>query len=317
MATPIEEKYDILIQMAEDTDEPIDSALLQDLDTVKGFYDTLKDRSMLQARFFYRLSDQDLIRLCRLDIIPEEDLVDVFYKTKFPQNKMVSILRKMDFDGRKKVMDQLKSMDYPKFDDLEKKIDARYGMMGGVIFQTMDEDEKNPSLMETVKKMLSSKSTSVDALKQYLYVASKTQEDYQHLVQSMVKKEEDVIKNTNRIESKEEFSQIVKLAYLLCMDPKIRDRNTETISKIEARLLSSLLHYQDGKAVAMILEQLPEFLLAKLLDQLAQTAISADIKVKKQAISIKTQLEKLTTEGKTFKIKKTIRRFKLGYTLKK
>jgi len=316
MATSIEKKIDLLEQLADEDVQVIDDMYLDDPKVVRSFFYSLAEEVNLQAMFLQKLNPTDLARYCDLDIIQDEALVYVFLHGEFPISKMVSILRKLPFDSRKFVLQGLKTGEFSPISELEKQLDAHYGMVEGVFFKDIS-DSVGPTMLSKLRNSLREPDSSLDAFKQYLLAAARDEAQYLKNAKRLIEAHRQVAQDAKKsIANKAEFAVILKLVYLLGLNDKSARHFEPVLTTLKSRLLTHLLAYKDGKSVGTVLEQFPESIIVEILQTILNYLKTRDKPLVKKAASIKSHLEKMCRDGQVPKIKKAIRRHHLGFKIK-
>lgn len=316
MASSAERKMDLLEQLADEEVRIIDDIYLDDPSVVRSFFYSLSEDVGWQSGFLQKLTPADLASFCAADVIPDEALVFVFLHSEFPLSKMVSVLRKLPFDSRKFVLQGLEAGEFKTMKELENQLEAHYGMVEGVFFKDLSET-MGPTILSKLQNSFKESESSLDAFKQYLLAASRDDKQYIQNAEILLGEHLQVAKATGKpIANKTEFAIILKLVYLLGFDDRYARHFERVLTPLKRRLITHLLAYKVGDAVGTVLEHFPEPIIVEVLQTILNYQKRPDKPLVQKATFIKTHLEKMCHDGRVPKIKKAIRRHRLGFKVK-
>lgn len=305
----IEKKVDLLINMADHSTQSIAATAIEDLDAVRSLWTEFGNDVLLKGIFCSRLKPTDTAALYQKSIITEQDLLQIFTRTNFSIPKIVDILRKIPFDHRKRISSQLALLNPAIYDDLDDKIDAKYGMVAGILVKEVSQtiQDQPTDIFQILMDMLDAPEAPLDQFKQYAdSVARNQKSEFLLFLQSIFKLKTLYFKETAPIQTQPEFAITVKLAYLICADPDIRMTCQTSIDILQTRLLNSLFLFSEPKSICIILEQLPSFLIHALWDQIALRGRARKPELRNRAIRLQQMIQKEIQSGNYLNISKSI-----------
>lgn len=310
----LEKHMALLIDLADNEIDWIDSEKLKKGDEVSAFFSTISKNIIMQANFIYKIQIDDLMRLVKDDVIHEEALAYLFRNTIFPMERMVEIVRNLPFDSRHTVMLDLRENQYTHFKQLAQRIDSRYGMIDGILIEDISQQSSMPNLESLVLDEIEKDAASMDGIKQHLFALSREPGRLESVILSILNEHNAVFENANEaIKSKTEFAKIIKITYAMALEPDLFDRYSNQVGVLEQRLLLNLVRLKDGKGLVQLLEQMPYKVLINILRRFSAAAEKQTGRQKEVAVHIVQQIEEMMRNHQAPKCKKCVRKGKLKY----
>ncbi|MDA1353434.1 MAG: hypothetical protein O3A01_03045 [bacterium] len=308
----------LLIELADNDIDWIDSEQLKDGEEVSAFFRTISNNIIMQANFIYKIRLDDLIRLVHDDVIHEEALSYLFQNTIFPMERMVDIIRNLPFDSRYTVMLELRENQYTHYRQLAQRIDSRYGMIDGILIEDVSQQSVMPNLDMLVLDEIDKDDSSMDAIKQHLFALSRESERLQSVIATILNEHAALFSNPNEgVKSKSEFAKIIKIAYAMALDPRLYDRYTKELGILEQRLLLNLVNQKEAKGLVQLLEQMPYRVLINILRRFSAAAKNQTGRQQEVAEHIIEMVEAMIQKNLAPKCKKCVRKGKLKYNIHK
>lgn len=317
MQTEVEIKVDILSDLVDEEIRFISQDLLEDLSVVKSFYTDLADELMVKTNFLNKLTIESIVSFYNEQIIPEQDIIDIFYHTTFSRAKMVDFFRSISFDSRTRILDVLKSK-HEEYIELEKKIETKHQLISGVMMTDVSETLKeNPEVMNNLEKAFEETAFNLDEYRQLIKSASRhLPEVYEKFVKKQLKEHKELFVNSKmHLSSQEEFSLLVKIIYLIEVKKDVYERYTPYFKAARKRFVKSVYLVQDSDSILLILNQLPDKMLIKVLgDIIKQTKVKGAV-IRNKSIFLQKLVEKSCISGTQLRLKALIRNNNLPYQI--
>jgi hypothetical protein len=290
MGTITENEADLFTALTDPENKVLPVELLQDEEAVKLFLADFDKHLVIKAMFFYKLKPKMLADLYSRQVIQDIDLLNVFTQTNFKSTCMLDILRSLGFEQRKQLVAKLKAINADIYGDLDEKIDAKYGMVAGILVKSVSEKMKqaDKNVFDLLTTMLDDLNSSLDDFKQYADSAVRYKSaEYQEFLQDILKLKTGLLQQPKQaIAGQEEFSQVVKLVYLLCVSEEIRQAHLEPLAIISRRVLASLYLFNDSQAITLILQQLPQVVVKDILAVLNEQRLAKMPELRNRALTL-------------------------------
>ncbi|RAP32511.1 hypothetical protein DID77_04510 [Candidatus Marinamargulisbacteria bacterium SCGC AG-439-L15] len=310
------EQLDILIQMVDEDVPIIPSKFLKDVQVVGAFFNALSQNIILQISFMLKLGDSDIARLCSLDVIPEEALAHFFLHDMFPFPRIVEILRILPFESRKWILDQLKLKGFWRYNDIVNRIDAKYGRIEGVFFESVAVEKSEQETIDSLKQQILDTKSELEPIQQLVWSLSQKENQSLSIIDQVISSfSEYHINGPKKIETKSQFVVSLKLLCIISMTETYFSTYSKALDALLTQVFRTLLAYKDASSAVTIVEQLPKECVHRLLNWILKQCQSRDASVRQKCMSIKKTFESTSQDRKTSKIIKCIRRHDLGYNI--
>ena len=310
MTTIIEEKMDLLIKLADSKYKLVPKEELKD-ELVQSFLADFQTDPLIRNVFLNKIEITRLVDYYQKGWLTFQNLQDFFTAESTKESKIIEILRKFSFDQRKIILDKLVAIDEEKFASLEEKIDTKYGMINGVLIKDVSQKPKQIKPEDQFYDLLKDENVSLELYKQFVdSLARNKPQDFIEIINGVKNVYPEVFEKAKTISSKEEFTLVVKISYLLSY--KIEEYQ-ELVTNLELKLIRTLQGFQSGNDINTIINQLPQVFIKDILVRLDRETRVKNFELRNEAMKLKTESEKYFASF--LNIKKCIEENGLNYTI--
>jgi len=290
MATIIEQKIDLFINLANSSLQLIPSELLN-AETVSSFLEDLKNETDIINLFLLKIEIKKLVEFFDKNIITESMLITLFNSEKYQKIKIIEILRRINFEVRKKIISELTLLNPDKFNNIEEDIDAKYGILQGILIKDVSYKAKKLSVEETIWSFINNPEISTDYYLQELDSLNRTQpKELKDSIEKIMSDLPIVLQGKEAITNQEEFAIIVKFSYLFDQYPEFLTLKKDLLAKIVFKIKESLFNFNKSEAINLILNQLPVFLIKIILKQINKDAKTQNFTVKNKNLKLRSKI---------------------------
>lgn len=297
MPTLIEQKVDILIYFADRNCTYIPSEVFADPLPIQSLWAELASYMDVRVMLFQKIKIADILKLYQQAIFTDDDFITLFIQPTFSKARVIDILKQLDFDHRKRLIQHLIEKDPDRFLTIEDELDTKYGLVAGMLVKDISKkvNYSHKALYNLLTDMLDQPESSLDTFKQYADSVVRNHLDASmEFIHDILKLKGDLFKDsTLPVSSQDEFAQLVKLAYLLCLNDTLVTHYQDSIDILKSRISRSLYLFSDSDAICLILTQLPEFLIKAIYHDIEHQCLVKDMELRNQAV----QMKNLILEG--------------------
>ncbi len=313
MAISLEDQIEFLQQISEFSDEPFPAALLNNRELIRDMWARIQNQDRLKHRFFDRLPPEVLFELFQEGRIFDEDLLETFSYPRFPIVKMLALLRKMDADTRYFLLDTLKRIDESRFERIESLIHVEYGMIAGIMIQNVNPEKEPVLLKESVRDAIQNPEFPIRTFYEYVYTWVRNP-DGESQIEQLVEDTQSLLETEGSVLSKAHFAMALKFVILMTASPHLEARYQARLTAIQTQLMKGIDSFPRKEDVGMVLEQLPEPMLKRILQEIQEKSRVKDQNVRLKYHGFKTAIQTLCEKNQLPRVKRCIRRHQLEYT---
>ncbi len=286
MATIIEEKVDILIDLADETLKLIPKEHLTK-NALQSLLQDLETNPDIIVMLLLKMDVNSIVNFFEQGIINEQYLKSAFLDEQFTRTKVLEILKKIPVEKRKAIINYFHEFEIEKFYNIESDLDVKYGIVEGIIVKDISKNTSKLSNKEQFMKLFNNAEIAIDFYYQFLDSIYRSNPlELKKIFKELIDNNIDLLNQNALITSQEEFAKVVKTAYFFAIDKSLIYKNKEKYQNLLLRIKASLYTFNSSQAINLILKQLPEIVTKEILDLIEKETRVKKMEIRNKAIKI-------------------------------